>query len=172
MDNSNNLLNENDTNISMNILQKQNLNLKNQIVALTKRIKEYENDYIKDKDSKTNQLKEFSQIEIELNNQINQKTKIINSLQEENDYLKNYINQMENDLNGLKNEVKNLLKLKLSDESKMEFNNLKESNMGELVKKYSNEISYLRNQNNSLMNSLHLMNDNIKQNKNINSISI
>ena len=183
----NNLLNSdvnayfNINNTNFNILQKQNQNLKNQIVILTKRIKEYENDYIKDNDRKTNQLKEFSEIESNFNKEINNKNNIINSLKEENNYLKNYINQMDNDINNLKEEVKNLLILKKERERQKEQDiNLNkqnvvnsqqniniENNLINLVKKYSNEIVYLKTKNTNLINQLNILN-NINQNKTIN----
>ena len=179
--NNNNLLNSqsisnidlnNLNNISFNNLKNQNHNLKKQIIILTKRIKEYENNYIKDNDRKTNQLKEFSELESNYNNEINNKNKIINSMQEENDYLKKYINQMDNDLNVLKDEVKHLLISKRQREKEKE-NNInnqkifdmqqninKDNNLIDLVKKYSNEIVNLKTQNANLINHLNVINNN------------
>ena len=162
-------------NINFNILQKQNQNLQQQIKVLTKRIKEYENDYIKDNDRKANQLKEFSELETNLNNQINNKDKIINSIKEENNYLKNYLNQMDKDIYLIKEEVKNLLLIKSEreqDANKQSLNNtISENNdinnhLIDLVKKYSNEIIYLKSQNEKLINNLNLMSNNIKSNNN------
>ena len=69
---NNNLNNIIDSNMinnnNISVLQKQNKNLQNQILILTKRIKEYEKDYIMHNDQKTNQIKEFAEIEKELNN--------------------------------------------------------------------------------------------------------
>ena len=164
-----NLKNLNNNNLY--ILQKQNLNLKNQIIILTKRIKEYENDYIKDNDRKTNQLKELSELESNFNKEINNKNNIINSLQEENNYLKNYINKMDNDINNLKDEVKNLLVLKKEKEREQDIgiNNQKvidsqqnknlDNNLIILVKKYSDEIIYLKTQNSHLINQLNILNN-------------
>ena len=157
-----------------NVLQKQNQNLKNQIIILTKRIKEYENDYINNNYRKANQLKEFSELESDLNNEINKKNEIINSMKEENNYLKNYINQMDNDINMLKEEVKNLLLENREKENRILINsrqeinnnnnNIEYNNLIELVKKYSNEIIYLKKQNSNLINNLNMINNN---NKNI-----
>ena len=173
-------------NISYNILEKQNQNLKNQIIILTKRIKEYENDYINNNNKKTNQLKEFSELEYDLNNQINKKNTIINSIQEENNYLKNYINQMDKDIIMLKNEVKNLLLIEKQKENdnigdinnninNNNINNQKlinlqsendniNNNMIDLIKKYSNEIIYLKNQNANLINYLNIINNTNRNN--------
>ena len=162
-------------NNNFNILQKQNQNLQQQIKVLTKRIKEYENDYIKDNDRKANQLKEFSELETDLNNQINNKDKIINSIKEENNYLKNYLNQMDKDIYIIKEEVKNLLLIKSEreqDVNKQSLNNtISENNdinnhLIDLVKKYSNEIIYLKSQNEKLINNLNLMSNNIKSSNN------
>lgn len=151
---NNNMINNN----NIAILQKQNNNLQNQILILTKRIKEYEKDYIMNNDQKVNQLKEFSEIEKELNEQIEQKNEIINSLQEENNNLKIYINQTEQDLNLLKQEVKNLLEIKNKTEEEKEIEkNIIDNKSDEffsLMKKYSDEIAYLKEQNKKLINSL------------------
>ena len=166
-------------NASLSLLQKQNTNLKSQIKVLTNRIKEYENDYIKDNDRKTNQLKEFSQLESNFNNEIKIKNKKINSLQDENNYLKNYINQMDKDINILKDEVKNLLFKKekeIENEKNININNQQnnlqqnngvDNNLINLVKKYSNEITYLKAQNANLINHLNSLN-NINKNVLIN----
>ena len=98
--NTNSIMNNN-----FNLLQKQNKNLQNQILVLTRRIKEYEKDYIMNNDKKAIQIKEFSQKENELMNQIQYKNEIINSLNEENKKLKIHISQTEQDLNLLKIEV-------------------------------------------------------------------
>ena len=157
-------------------LQKKNQNLQNQIIILTKRIKEYENNYINNNNTKTNQLKEFSELESALNNEINSKNKIISSMQEENDYLKNYINKIDNDINILKDEVKNLLKSKRDREKEIENrtnnqkiinspqNNILDNNLLEIVQKYSNEIIYLKKQNQNLINHLNILNTNNKNN--------
>ena len=109
IENNNNINNFSNTNSIMNnnfnLLQKQNKNLQNQILVLTRRIKEYEKDYIMNNDKKAIQIKEFSQKENELMNQIQYKNEIINSLNEENKKLKIHISQTEQDLNLLKIEV-------------------------------------------------------------------
>ena len=168
IDSTNNL-----NNSMFNILQKKNQNLKNQIIILTKRIKDYENNYINDNNRKINQLKEFSELESDLNNQINNKNKIINSIQEENNYLKSYINKMDNDINILRDEVKNLLISKREQEKEIEsrLNNQniinspnENKNLLEIVKKYSDEIIYLKNENQNLINHLNILNNNNKNN--------
>ena len=158
-----------DTNMINNnniaLLQKQNTNLQNQILILTKRIKEYEKDYIMNNDQKVNQIKEFSEVEKELNNQIKQKNEIINSLEEENNNLKIHINQTEQDLNLLRKEVKNLMEIKnkAEEEKQIEKNIIdnKSEELFDLLKKYSDEILYLKEQNKKLINSL---NNNDKNN--------
>ena len=165
---------ENINNSNYNILQKQNENLKNQIIILTKRIKEYENNYIKDNNRNTNQLKEFSELETDLNNQIDKKNKIINTIKEENNYLKKYINQMDNDINILKDEVKNLLLQKKEKETYQNNQNIINSeqdnnynnnvnNLIDLVKNYSDEIMHLKSQNANLINNLNILNNNNKK---------
>lgn len=171
-DDPNNIF-ENINNSNYNILQKQNENLKNQIIILTKRIKEYENNYIKDNNRNTNQLKEFSELETDLNNQIDKKNKIINTIKEENNYLKKYINQMDNDINILKDEVKNLLLQKKEKEtyqnnqniinSEQDNNNNNVNNLIDLVKNYSDEIMHLKSQNANLINNLNILNNNNKK---------
>jgi hypothetical protein len=164
----------NNNNISL--LQKQNTNLQNQILILTKRIKEYEKDYIMHNDQKTNQIKEFAEIEKELNDQIKHKNEIINSLQEENNNLKIYINQTEQDINLLKQEVKNLLesKNKHEEEKQIEKNiiNEKSDELFDLLKKYSDEILYLKEQNKKLINSLNNNDKNINEISNENTMKI
>ena len=156
-----NMINNN----NINLLQKQNTNLQNQILILTKRIKEYEKDYIMNNEQKINQIKEFSEIEKELNNQIKEKNKIINSLQEENNNLKIHINQTEQDLNLLRKEVKNLMEVKnkAEEEKQIEKNIIdnKSEELFDLLKKYSDEILYLKEQNKKLINGL---NNNDKNN--------
>lgn len=172
-DDPNNIF-ENINNSNYNILQKQNENLKNQIIILTKRIKEYENNYIKDNNRNTNQLKEFSELETDLNNQIDKKNKIINTIKEENNYLKKYINQMDNDINILKDEVKNLLLQKKEKETYQNNQNIINSeqdnnynnnvnNLIDLVKNYSDEIMHLKSQNANLINNLNILNNNNKK---------
>ena len=120
-------------------------------------------------------MKEFSELETDLNNQINNKDKIINSIKEENNYLKNYLNQMDKDIYIIKEEVKNLLLIKSEKEqdvNKQSLNNtISENNdinnhLIDLVKKYSNEIIYLKSQNEKLINNLNLMRNNIKSSNN------
>jgi len=175
--NINNILDSNMiNNNNLSLLQEQNTNLQNQILILTKRIKEYEKDYIMHNDQKTKQIKEFAEIEKELNNQIKQKNEIINKLQEENNDLKIYINQTEQDINLLKNEVKNLLdiKNKHEEEKQIEKNiiNEKSDELFDLLKKYSDEILYLKEQNKKLINSLNNNDKNINEISNENTMKI
>jgi len=165
--NNNNIMNTN-----LNLLQKQNKNLQNQILILTRRIKEYEKDYIMNNDKKTIQLKEFSQKENELMNQIQSKNEIINSLNEENKKLKIYINQTEQDINLLKIEIKNLLEIKKRREAEKELQkNIIENQSEDLVnmlKKYSDEIFYLKQQNRKLVSNMNMMSQNNEdKNKNL-----
>ena len=165
--NNNNIMNTN-----LNLLQKQNKNLQNQILILTRRIKEYEKDYIMNNDKKTIQLKEFSEKENELMNQIQSKNEIINSLNEENKKLKIYINQTEQDINLLKIEVKNLLEIKKRREAEKELQkNIIENQSEDLVnmlKKYSDEIFYLKQQNRKLVSNMNMMSQNNEdKNKNL-----
>ena len=174
---ANNILDANMiNNNNISLLQKQNTNLQNQILILTKRIKEYEKDYIMNNDQKTNQIKEFAEIEKELNDQIKHKNEIINSLQDENNNLKIYINQTEQDINLLKQEVKNLLesKNKHEEEKQIEKNiiNEKSDELFDLLKKYSDEILYLKEQNKKLINSLNNNDKNINEISNENSMKI
>ena len=174
---ANNILDANMiNNNNISLLQKQNTNLQNQILILTKRIKEYEKDYIMHNDQKTNQIKEFAEIEKELNDQIKHKNEIINSLQEENNNLKIYINQTEQDINLLKQEVKNLLesKNKHEEEKQIEKNiiNEKSDELFDLLKKYSDEILYLKEQNKKLINSLNNNDKNINEISNENTMKI
>ena len=150
----NNFPNENDMiHDNFILLQKQNKNLQEQILILTKRIKEYEKDYITNNDKKTIQIKEFAEKEKELVNLINTKNEIINSLNDENNRLKIYINQTEQDLNLLRKEVKNLLELKIKREKDKELEKNIINNQNEdfldIMKKYSDEIIYLKEQNNN-----------------------
>ena len=163
--NSNYFPNENDLiNNNFFILQRQNKNLQEQILILTKRIKEYEKDYITNNDKKTLQIKEFAEKEKELVNLINTKNEIINSLNDENNRLKIYINQTEQDLNLLRKEVKNLLELKIKREkdNELEKNIINNQNKDflDIMKKYSDEIIYLKEQNNKLVNNLNLLTQN------------
>ena len=163
--NSNYFPNENDLiNNNFFILQRQNKNLQEQILILTKRIKEYEKDYITNNDKKTIQIKEFAEKEKELVNLINTKNEIINSLNDENNRLKIYINQTEQDLNLLRKEVKNLLELKIKREKDKELEKNIINNQNEdfldIMKKYSDEIIYLKEQNNKLINNLNLLTQN------------
>ena len=165
---------------NFNTLQHENKSLKKQIKLLTNRIQAYENDCMKDK--RKCSTKEFSKLEIDLNKKINNKEQIINSIKQENKYLKKYINQMDNDIDVIKDEVKNLLSIKREKEKKREREREKENininnqninsykslqdnndindNLANLVKNYSNEITYLKQQNSHLINNLKLMNYN------------
>ena len=165
IENNNNINNFSNTNSIMNnnfnLLQKQNKNLQNQILVLTLRIKEYEKDYIMNNDKKAIQIKEFSQKENELMNQIQYKNEIINSLNEENKKLKIHISQTEQDLNLLKIEVKNLLEIKKRKEAEKELEkNIIENQSQDLInmlKKYSDEIFYLKQQNRKLVSNMNMM---------------
>ena len=165
IENNNNINNFSNTNSIMNnnfnLLQKQNKNLQNQILVLTRRIKEYEKDYIMNNDKKAIQIKEFSQKENELMNQIQYKNEIINSLNEENKKLKIHISQTEQDLNLLKIEVKNLLEIKKRKEAEKELEkNIIENQSQDLInmlKKYSDEIFYLKQQNRKLVSNMNMM---------------
>ncbi len=101
-----NISKENENNL---IMSKQLKNYQNQILLLTKRIKEYEQDLINKNSKEENQIKEFMQVELELKNEINDKINKISFLEDENRYLKEQLNIMENNLDSLKNEVKNLI---------------------------------------------------------------
>ena len=165
IENNNNINNFSNTNSIMNnnfnLLQKQNKNLQNQILVLTLRIKEYEKDYIMNNDKKAIQIKELSQKENELMNQIQYKNEIINSLNEENKKLKIHISQTEQDLNLLKIEVKNLLEIKKRKEAEKELEkNIIENQSEDLInmlKKYSDEIFYLKQQNKKLVSNMNMM---------------
>ena len=113
---------------------------------------------------KTLQIKEFAEKEKELVNLINTKNEIINSLNDENNRLKIYINQTEQDLNLLRKEVKNLLELKIKREKDKELEKNIINNQNEdfldIMKKYSDEIIYLKEQNNKLVNNLNLLTQN------------
>ena len=164
-DNVNNFPNENDMiHDNFILLQKQNKNLQDQILILTKRIKEYEKDYTMNNDKKVIQIKEFSEKEKELIHQINSKNEIIKSLNDENIRLKMHINQTEEDLNLLKQEVKNLLELKIKREKDKELEKNIIYNQNEdfidIMKKYSDEILYLKEQNNKLINNLNILTQN------------
>ena len=164
-DNVNNFPNENDMiHDNFILLQKQNKNLQEQILILTKRIKEYEKDYIMNNDKKVIQIKEFSEKEKELIYQINSKNEIIKSLNDENIRLKMHINQTEEDLNLLKQEVKNLLELKIKREKDKELEKNIIYNQNEdfidIMKKYSDEILYLKEQNNKLITNLNMLTQN------------
>ena len=161
----NNFPNENDMiHDNFILLQKQNKNLQEQILILTKRIKEYEKDYIMNNDKKVIQIKEFSEKEKDLIYQINSKNEIIKSLNDENIRLKMHINQTEEDLNLLKQEVKNLLELKIKREKDKELEKNIIYNQNEdfidIMKKYSDEILYLKEQNNKLINNLNILTQN------------
>ena len=161
----NNFPNENDMiHDNFILLQKQNKNLQEQILILTKRIKEYEKDYIMNNDKKVIQIKEFSEKEKELIYQINSKNEIIKSLNDENIRLKMHINQTEEDLNLIKQEVKNLLRLKIKREKDKELEKNIIYNQNEdfidIMKKYSDEILYLKEQNNKLINNLNILTQN------------
>ena len=148
-------------NDNFNFLQKQNKNLQNQISILTKRIKEYEKDYIMNNDQKLIQIKEFYEKEKELNNIIQEKNQLINKLNKENENLKFSFNQTEKDLNMLKQDVKNVLELKKKSEAEKELEkNISENQSEDLIdmmKKYSDEIFYLKEQNRKLINNLNMM---------------
>ena len=148
-------------NDNFNFLQKQNKNLQNQISILTKRIKEYEKDYIMNNDQKLIQIKEFYEKEKELNNIIQEKNQLINKLNKENENLKFSFNQTEKDLNMLKQEVKNVLELKKKSEVEKELEKKISENQSEdlidMMKKYSDEIFYLKEQNRKLINNLNMM---------------
>ena len=164
-DNVNNFPNENDMiHDNFILLQKQNKNLQDQILILTKRIKEYEKDYIMNNDKKVIQIKEFSEKEKELIYQIKSKNEIIKSLNDENNRLKMHINQTEEDLNLLKQEVKNLLELKIKREKDKELEKNIIYNQNEdfidIMKKYSDEILYLKEQNNKLITNLNMLTQN------------
>ena len=148
-------------NDNFNFLQKQNKNLQNQISILTKRIKEYEKDYIMNNDQKLIQIKEFYEKEKELNNIIQEKNQLINKLNKENENLKFSFNQTEKDLNMLKQDVKNVLELKKKSETEKELEKKISENQSEdlidMMKKYSDEIFYLKEQNRKLINNLNMM---------------
>jgi hypothetical protein len=78
--------------------------------------------------------------------------------------LKIYINQTEQDLNLLRKEVKNLLELKIKREKDKELEKNIINNQNEdfldIMKKYSDEIIYLKEQNNKLVNNLNLLTQN------------
>ena len=174
---------------NINFLQNQYINLQKQLKILTKRIKEYDNKYNKSSSRKKNS-KKYNVSETNLYNK-NDKDPVLDPVQEENIYLKNYINQMDKDINIIKEEVNKLLLLKREKEKGKENINNNENKMNEyvnnhyipendninhlidLVKTYSNEINYLKSQNENLMQNLNIMNNNLqnsiekKQNENI-----
>ena len=164
------------SNDNINFLQKQYNNLKNQLNVLTKRIKEYDNKYSKN-NLRKKKSKKFNEFENNLSNK-NDKNQVIDSVQEENNYLKNYINQMDKDINVIKEEVNKLLLLKREKEKGKEninnnqmneyikYNSMSDneniSHLIDLVKKYSKEINFLKLQNENLMKNLNIMNNNLQ----------
>lgn len=167
------------SNDNINFLQNQYNNLQKQLKILTKRIKEYDNKYSKS-NSRKKKFKKYIEFENNLNNE-NDKNQVIDSVQEENNYLKSYINQMDKDINVIKEEVNKLLLLKREKEKEKGKENINSNNqinkylynntisendninhLIELLKKYSNEINYLKSQNENLMTNLNIMNNNLQ----------
>ena len=166
------------SNDNINILQNQYNNLQNQLKVLTKRIKEYDNKYSKN-NLRKKKSKKYNEFENNLSNK-NDKNQVIDSVQEENNYLKNYINQMDKDINVIKEEVNKLLLLKREKEKGKENVNNNQVNkymknnsisdneninhLIDLIKKYSKEINCLKLQNENLMKILNIMNTNLQNN--------
>ena len=179
-----NISKENENNL---IMSKQLKNYQNQILLLTKRIKEYEQDLINKNSKEENQIKEFMQVELELKNEINDKINKISFLEDENRYLKEQLNIMENNLDSLKNEVKNLItkNKEIKEENKtIKYNNINpketinidwnnnNNELLELIKKYSEEISNLKKQNEVLLNTIQNQNNNYSKNDNFQDIKM
>jgi hypothetical protein len=161
------------SNDNINFLQDQYNNLQNQLKILTKRIKEYDNKYNRNK-SRKKKSKKYGEFE----NDLYDKNPVKDPVQDENNYLKSYINQMDKDINIIKEEVNKLLLLKREKEKGKENinNNQMEkcinnnsipendniSNLIDLIKQYSKEINYLKTQNEDLMKNLNIMNNNLQ----------
>ena len=168
------------SNDNINFLQDQYNNLQNQLKILTKRIKEYDSKYNKN-NLRKKKSKKYNEFENDLYNK-NDKNQLIDPIQEENNYLKNNIIQMDKDINAIKEEVNKLLLLKREKEKEKGKENINNNNFQmekymnnniipendniihliELVKQYSNEINYLKAQNENLMKNLNIMNNNLQ----------
>jgi hypothetical protein len=171
---------QNNKNSLENNLKIQNKNLQKKITVLTGRIKVYENEYFEKTNSLTNQIKNFNIIEMNYKNQIDKQNTIIGNLKKENEYLKNQINEMEENVSTLKKEIKNIYRENLKNENKndkpknyqknkiievpkivfkeKEINNPETErqlkDLIHLIKKYSKEISKLKNENLNLSKTL------------------
>ena len=162
------------------ILSKQLKNYQNQILVLTKRIKEYEQDLINKNSKEESQMNDFMKIELNYKNELNEKNKQISSLIEENKFLKEQLNNMENNVDLLKTEVKDLILLNKENKERkenininpketinMDWNEDNNNDLLDLIKKYSEEISNLKKQNEVLLNTINNQNINSKKNNNM-----
>ena len=162
------------------ILSKQLKNYQNQILVLTKRIKEYEQDLINKNSKEESQMNDFMKIELNYKNELNEKNKQISSLIEENKFLKEQLNNMENNVDLLKTEVKDLILLNKENKERkenininpketinMDWNEDNNNDLLDLIKKYSEEISNLKKQNEVLLNTINNQNINNKKNNNM-----
>ena len=162
------------------ILSKQLKNYQNQILVLTKRIKEYEQDLINKNSKEESQMNDFMKIELNYKNELNEKNKQISSLIEENKFLKEQLNNMENNVDLLKTEVKDLILLNKEKKERkenininpketinMDWNEDNNNDLLDLIKKYSEEISNLKKQNEVLLNTINNQNINNKKNNNM-----
>ena len=162
------------------ILSKQLKNYQNQILVLTKRIKEYEQDLINKNSKEESQMNDFMKIELNYKNELNEKNKQISSLIEENKFLKEQLNNMENNVDLLKTEVKDLILINKEKKERkenininpketinMDWNEDNNNDLLDLIKKYSEEISNLKKQNEVLLNTINNQNINNKKNNNM-----
>ena len=159
-ENNNYMNNENLLNNKKSFEEKlmfQNKNLQNKIVVLTERIKVYENEYLEKTNYLTEQIKNFNVIEMNYKNQIDNQNLIIEQLEKENQELKNQINEI--DLNRKNNKKENItgkiyynkINIPTQNINENENKNIESENqvsdLINLIKEYSKEISKLKQEN-------------------------
>ena len=176
-ENNNYMNNENLLNNKKSFEEKlmfQNKNLQNKIVVLTERIKVYENEYLEKTNYLTEQIKNFNVIEMNYKNQIDNQNLIIEQLEKENQELKNQINEI--DLNRKNNKKENItgkiyynkINIPTQNINENENKNIESENqvsdLINLIKEYSKEISKLKQENFDLKSNKNNFNELYNQN--------
>ena len=161
-ENNNYMNNENLLNNKKSFEEKlmfQNKNLQNKIVVLTERIKVYENEYLEKTNYLTEQIKNFNVIEMNYKNQINENDLNRKNNKKENITGKIYYNKINIPTQNInENENKNI-------ESENQV-----SDLINLIKEYSKEISKLKQENFDLKsNKNNFSNFNNQNDMNLNS---
>ena len=157
------------------LLIKKNQNMQEQITLLTKRLKDYEEEYINKNNIHTKNLMSFSLIENNLKSELQKKEGIIQNLVNENDFLKTQINDMEASFIELSKQIKTINSDSFSNSKNFEIQSKKLLYENEKLTKENEDLLKAMNKNRE-SNELNLhnykaeLNELKSKNKNLNDI--